>query len=205
MTASRNFTLRRWPAVILPLLFFCLGLAFLPLVGIQADEVFFATAVYHLPGSTVFDAPVFHSQVPLMLLSYLGALKSWIYFPILTSIRPSYLTIRLPVLLLGTLTIWLFTWFLERAHGRKVAWVGGLLLATDTVYLLTTCFDWGPVALQHILSLAGMALLLKFISTGRRSALFWGFFWFGVALWDKALFLWLFSGMVVASVVVFPR
>jgi len=140
-----------------------------------------------------------------MLLSYLGALKSWIYFPILTSIRPSYLTIRLPVLLLGTLTIWLFTWFLERAHGRKVAWVGGVLLATDTVYLLTTCFDWGPVALQHVLGLAGMALLLKFASTGKRSTLFWGFFWFGLALWDKALFIWLFSGLGVAAVAVFPR
>ncbi len=33
-----------------------------------------------------------------MLLSYLGALKSWIYYFILYRIRPSYLTIRLPVL-----------------------------------------------------------------------------------------------------------
>jgi len=140
-----------------------------------------------------------------MILSYLGALKSWIYAPILDSIRPSYLTIRLPVLLMGTLTIWLFIWFLERAHGRRVALVGGLLLATDTVYLLTTCFDWGPVALQHLLSLAGLALVLKFTLTGKGSTLFWGFFWFGLALWDKALFLWLFSGLAVAAVAVFPR
>ena len=50
-----------------------------------------------------------------------------------------------------------------------------------------------------------MALLLKFTSTGKRSTLFWGFFWFGLALWDKALFLWLFSGLVVATIAVFPR
>ncbi len=140
-----------------------------------------------------------------MLLSYLGALKSWIYYFILYRIRPSYLTIRLPVLLMGTLTVWLFIWFLEKAHGRRVAWVGGLLLATDTVYLLTTCYDWGPVALQHLLALAGMAMLLKFTSTGKRSTLFWAFFWFGLALWDKALFLWLFSGLAVATLAVFPR
>src|ERR1700733_13519087 len=99
MTASPNFKLGRWPAAILPLLFFCLGLAFLPLVGIQDDEVLFGTAVFHVPGGTVFHARVFHHEIPLMLLSYLGALKSWIYFPILTGILPSYLTIRLPVLL----------------------------------------------------------------------------------------------------------
>ena len=182
-----------------------MGLAFLPLVGIQDDEVFFATAIFHLPSAAVFDAHVFQQQIPLMLLSYLGALKSWIYFPILTRIHPSYLTIRLPVLLIGTLTIWLFIWFLEKAHGRRVAWVGGVLLATDTVYVLTTCFDWGPVALQHLLSLAGLALLLKFVSSGKRSTLFWGFFLFGLAFWDKALFPWLFSGLAVATVVVFPR
>ncbi len=205
MTAPPNFKRIRWPAVVLPLLFFCIGLAFLPLVGIQDDEVLFTTAVFHVPGSGVFHARVFDSEIPLMLLSYLGALKSWIYIPILDRIRPSYLTIRLPVLVIGTMTIWLFIWFLERAHGRRVAWVGGVLLATDTVYLLTTCFDWGPVALQHLLALAGMALVLKFTSTGKRSTLFWGFFWFGVALWDKALFLWLFSGLAVAAAAVFPR
>ena len=140
-----------------------------------------------------------------MLLSYLGALKSLIYIPILDRIRPSAWTIRLPMLLAGTVTVWLFIWFLERLHGRKVAWVGGLLLATDTVYLLTTCYDWGPVALQHLLALAGMALLLKFTSTGNPSTLFWSFFWFGLALWDKALFIWLFSGLAVATVIVFPR
>lgn len=205
MRASPNFQRLRWHAIILPLLFFGIGLAFLPLAGIQDDEVLFGAAVYHLPTSTVYAAHFFHRQLPLMLLSYLGALKSLIYFPILDRIRPSYLTIRLPMLLAGTLTIWLFVWFLERAHGRRVAWVGGLLLATDTVYLLTTCYDWGPVALQHLLALAGMALLLRFTSTGRRSTLFWSFFWFGLALWDKALFIWFFSGLAVATVIVFPR
>jgi hypothetical protein len=205
MTALSNFKRFRCPASVLPLLFFGVGLAFLPLVGIQDDEVLFAIADFHVPASTVFDIHVFNLEVPLMQRSYLGALKSWIYFPILNRIRPSYLTVRLPVLLIGTLTIWIFIWFLERAHGWKVAWVGGVLLATDSMYLLTTCFDWGPVALQHLLALAGLALLLKFTSTGKLSTLFWGFFWFGLALWDKALFFWLLSGLAVAAAVVYPR
>jgi hypothetical protein len=205
MIASPHFKPPTWSAAIIPLLFFGIGLAFLPLAGIQDDEVLFATAVFDAPGSTVFDTQLFDYEIPLMQRSYLGTLKSWIYAPILDRIRPSYLTIRLPMLLIGCLTIWLFIRFLERAHGGTVALVGGLLLATDTVYLLTTCYDWGPAALQHLLALAGMMLLLKFASSGKRSTLFWGFFWFGVALWDKALFLWLFSGLAVATVAVFPR
>jgi Dolichyl-phosphate-mannose-protein mannosyltransferase len=153
----------------------------------------------------LFETHVFDQEVPLMLLSYLGALKSWIYFPILDRIRPSYLTVRLPVLLIGSVTIWLFIWLLEKLHGRKVALVGGALLATDTMFLMTTCYDWGPVALQHLLALAGIAFLFKFAISGRRWLLFFGFFWFGLAFWDKALFVWLFSGLAVAAIAVFPR
>jgi hypothetical protein len=190
---------------LLPLVFFGLGLAVLPQAGLKNDEVLFATPIFHLPAATVFDTPIFHWRLPLMLLTYLGALKSWLYFPILTLLRPSYLTVRLPVLIIGSLTVWLFIWLLERVGGRTVAWVGGLLLATDTMFLLTTCFDWGPVALQHLLSVAGLALVFKFASEGKPSALFWGFLCFGLALWDKALFLWLSSGLMVATIVVFPR
>ncbi len=200
-----GFKLRWWPAVLLPLVFFGLGLAILPLTGLQDDEVLFATPIFHLPGSVVFSAHIFHNQIPLMLLTYLGTLKSWLYFPILTLSSPSYLTVRLPVLTIGSLTVWIFIWLLERTSGRTVAWVGGLLLATDTMFLFTTCFDWGPVALQHLLTMAGLALVFRFASEGRRLALFCGFLCFGLALWDKALFLWIFSGLLVATMVVFPR
>lgn len=205
MRPSFQFRQIRWPAAILSLLFFCLGLPFLPLAGLQGDEVFFAAALYHLPQATVFQVHAFGRETPLMLLSYLGALKTWILSGVLTRIRPSYLTVRLPALAIGTVTVWLFVWLLEKLHGRKVACVGGVLLATDTVFLLTTCYDWGPVALQHLLALAGIAFVVRFTAGEKRSSLFWGFFCFGLAFWDKALFIWLFSGLAAAAVAVFPR
>lgn len=204
MQASPRFKLRWWPAVVLPLVFFGLGCAVLPQAGLEDDEVLFTAPFFHLPAATIFHAEVFHKQFPLMLLSYLGALKTWLYFPILTIFRPSYLTVRLPVLIIGSLTVWIFIWLLERTCGRTVAWVGGLLLATDTMFLFTTAFDWGPVALQHFLALAGLALAWRFMSKGARWALFLAFFCFGFALWDKALFLWLFSGLMVATIAIFP-
>ncbi len=195
----------RWSAAVLPLIFLALGIPFLPLAGIQDDEALFATAIYHVPTSSVLRTHIFGREIPLMLLSYLGALKSIIYYPILDRIRPSYLTLRIPVLLVGAATVWLFFRLLEETYSRRAAWVGGVLLATDSVYLLTTCYDWGPVALQHLLGLLGMLLVVKFAETGNRSTLFWAFFWFGVALWDKALFIWFFSGLGISAIIVFPR
>jgi len=205
MRAPPGFKLRWWATLLLPLGFFGLGLAVIPEAGLQEDELLFATPIFHLPPGTVFAPRLFHQQIPLMLLTYLGTLKSWLYFPILTLMRPSWFTVRLPVLVIGALTVALFIWLLERVSSRTVAWVGGLLLATDTLFLFTTCFDWGPVALEHLLGLAGLALVFEFVSEGSPAALWWGFFCFGLALWDKALFVWMFSGLAVATIAIFPR
>ena len=205
MHGMPKLTQRWWAAVIFPLLFVSLGCIFLPYAGLQNDEVLFATPDYHQPSSSLFAIPFGRYHVPLMQLSYLGALKTWLYAPILFRIRPSFLTIRLPALLLGAMTIGLFVWFLGKIHGQRAAWVGGALLATDTMFLLTTCFDWGPVVLQHFLLVAGLVLLVQFGASGNQVALFLGFVSFGLAMWDKALFSWMLIGLVIATAAVFSR
>ena len=73
------------------------------------------------------------------------------------------------------------------------------------MYLITTCFDWGPVALQHLLVLGGMLLTLRFYQERQEAALAAAFFLFGLALWDKALALWMLSGLGIAVISTFPR
>jgi hypothetical protein len=196
---------QRWPVFVSPAIFFCLGMVLLPYPGIQNDEVLFANAYFGTVGSSLYSLPIFHHHLPLMALTYLGALKTWLYAPILWLAPPSYLTVRLPVLLLGAVTLLLFVRLLEAAHGRRAAIVGGFLLATGTMFTLTTCFDWGPVALQHVLLVSGMLLMLKFCTGGAPAALFFGFCCFGMGMWDKALFNWILAGLVVAAACVFPR
>ena len=159
---SPKFKQRRWLGCFCALLFFSLGCVILPYPGLQNDEVIFAPADYRVPGSAVFL--VLNDRLPVMLMSYLGALKTWLYALLLRSFPPSYWTVRLPVLLLGALTIWLFVDLLQEIQDTRAAWIGGVLLATDTMFLVTTCFDWGPVALQHLLLVAGRPAL-----TGVRS------------------------------------
>lgn len=174
----------------------------LPYPGLQNDEVIFAPADYGVPGSSVFE--VFHHRIPVMLISYLGALKSWLYAGLLHVFPPSCWTVRLPVLLLGAVSVWLFVELLQEIQDSRAAWMGGLLVATDTMYLVTACFDWGPVVLQHLLLIAGLLLIVRFALRAGASALFWGFFCLGLGVWDKALFLWNLSGLAVAALLVFP-
>ena len=183
--------------------FFLAGLAFVPLPGIQNDEALFSAPLYE--SAYEYGAlTVFGRKIPLLLISYLGALKTWISWLVFKIARPSGWSVRLPVLFAGTLTVWLFWRLAERLGGTRAAVIGALLLATDAMFVLTTVLDWGPVALQHLFLVAAMVLALRFHDTGSRGALFGVFLLLGLAVWDKALFLWLLGGLVVAALAVVP-
>ncbi len=179
------------------------GLALLPYAGIQNDEALFSTPLY-APGLALSTVSIFRHRVPTMILSYMGALKTWIYWPIFALWAPSRFSLRVPMLIAGLVTILLFYKLLEATLGSRAAMAGALLLATDSMFLMTTLFDWGPVALQHLLLVSGLLLTVRFWRTRAALALGGAFFCFGLAMWDKALFVWIFSGLALAAVLVFP-
>lgn len=180
------------------------GLVFIPYAGIEADEALFAGPLYsRLPRE--FRIRPFHQDVPLMLMSYLGTLKTWVYAAIFHLWRPGIWSVRVPAVIIGAITIWVFFLLLQRVSGARAALIGCALLATDTTFLLTTTFDWGPVVFQHLCLTAGMALALAAYQDRSRWRLGCAFFFFGLGMWDKALFIWVLSAMAIATVTIFRR
>jgi hypothetical protein len=179
-----------------------LGFAFVPHIGVQNDEALFAHAIYE-PRAGLDTVVIGRSRFPLMLMSYLGTLKSWIYRPVFRAFGTGVSALRDPMILAGGISVWLFFLLLRRAAGTRAALIGCLLLAVDSTYLLTSCFDWGPVALQHLLTIGGMFLLLRFYQEGSERALAGGMFLWGLAMWDKALAIWMLSGICTAAIGLF--
>jgi 4-amino-4-deoxy-L-arabinose transferase-like glycosyltransferase len=175
-----------------------------PYLGVQTDEALFIAGVYQT--STVYYKMHLRQHfIPLMISSYNGTLKSLLYAGLFQIFTPSAAATRIPVILIGAVTIWLFFLLLRRISGPWSAIAGAMLLATDTTFLMTNTFDWGPVALQHLLLIAGMLFLYRYYENCRMLYLGWGFFFFGLAMWDKALFIWSMTGLGVAALAVFPR
>ena len=139
-----------------------------------------------------------------MLISYLGALKTWLYNGLFLFTPPRPMVLRLPMLLFAAASLWLFFELLDRTVGRRAAWLGTLLLATDTSYLLLNTADFGPVTLQFVFKLAALVLLVRFHENGSKQALAGAFLLLGLGLWDKAVFAWVLFGIVMAAVAVFP-
>jgi 4-amino-4-deoxy-L-arabinose transferase-like glycosyltransferase len=180
------------------------GLAFLPLLGIESDEALFAI-VFFKPRGGGYVYRIAHAELPLMILSYLGTLKSWIYHPIFKVFGMGVWSTRVPVILAGAASIWLLYRILLKISGRRAALIGCSLLATDAAYLLTSTFDWGPVALDHLLLLGAALLLIRFRECRQEAVVVAAFFLFGLALWNKALALWMLSAIGLAAVVTIPR
>jgi hypothetical protein len=191
------------PALVACLFFLLAGLAYLNKTGIENDEALFAGA-FLKPYGGAYTVRIGHSRIPLMVMTYIGTLKAWLYRPLMSISGTGLVVLRLPMLLTGVAGIWLFFRLLYRIAGARAAIIGCALLAADSTYLLTICFDWGPVALQHLLLLAGLFLLVRFYQQRGLPALFWGACMLGLGMWDKALAVWMLGGIAVAAAVVFP-
>ena len=150
-----------------------------------------------------FTIGLFHTRVTLMLLSYLGTLKTLMYIPILGLFHSNVWSLRLPMVLIGAITIFIFFALARRAAGTSTALAAAILLATDASFLLTNTVDWGPVALEHFLLVTGCFFILEFAQQGGRGRLFLGFFLFGLAFWNKAIFAWAFAGVSIAAITMF--
>jgi hypothetical protein len=189
-------------------LFILLSLSLIPYAGIQEDEALFSIPFFQ-PTAREFRIRVFHHTIPIMVMTYVGTLKTWIYWPLMRWLGTSVWAVRVPVALFGAVTVFVFYHLIRDIHRGGPgaifpASAGALLLATDPVFLLTNTFDWGPVALEHVLLVSGCFLVFRFETNQSRTRnLALGFFCFGLALWNKALFLWALSGLTAASVVVF--
>lgn len=188
----------------LALSFLASGLVFVPRLGIEVDEAIIANGIYD-HGSPWYSWHFGQNELPIMLISYLGALKTWMYNLLFLFTPPRPMALRLPTLLLAAATLWIFFALLDRTVGRRAAWVGTVLLATDTSYLLMNMADYGPVTLQFVFKLAALLLLVRFHHSRSPVALGGPFFLLGLALWDKAIFGWVLTGWIAAALLVFPR
>jgi len=180
-----------------------LAALYLDLPGIYNDEALFGNAVFP-PFRAMYSARAFGHDVPLMLLSYLGTVKSHLYRAVFAAFPVDPWTIRLPTILVGGASVALLHSAVRRVAGARTAFLTALLLATDATWIVTTRLDWGPVALQHFFLILGVWAIVRFAESERRRWLALGFVSFGLGCWDKALFVAPLAGVSIAGLLFWP-
>lgn len=185
--------------------------------------LFFAAAWIHLPGpqydellhlpvlspllrpDALFSLKFHHHRLPLMLMSYVGALKGWLlwlWFLVVPMGVPGYRAFGVAA---GAAAIAMTFWFVHRHYGGPVAALTTVLTATDPSFVHGIRLDYGPVALMHFFKMGGLCLLSRWLASGSPLALAGGMFLFGLGLWDKANFIWFLAGLGATILILFPR
>jgi hypothetical protein len=186
------------------LLFVLAGLAFIRKTGLHFDASY-ELACFYTCSEPAYTMTLFGHTVPIMVITYLGSLKAWLYLPILLYLEVTPFVLRLPLLLCAAGSVWLSFTLLDRISGRRAAIAGSLLLSTDAIFVIASTYDFGPIVFLHFFLLAGLLLLLRFDRTGSVRCLSFAFLLFGLALWHKALFIWMITGMAGAALVAIPH
>jgi 4-amino-4-deoxy-L-arabinose transferase and related glycosyltransferases of PMT family len=185
-------------------LFITIAVPWIDKPGIQTDEALFAAGIYP-PFQTEFRIRMFHHDYPIMVMTYVGALKARIWAMIFAVWPPSPASVRIPAVLLGALSVW-WTYLLAlRTLGPRTALVCVALLATDPMYVLYSRWDHGPVVIQHLCLIGAMLALVRFHQECRIAWLAAGFFALGLGFWEKAVFIWLLGGLGIAGLILFRR
>lgn len=183
-----------------------IGHAFLalPLAGLQYDELLHLQPI--IPPVRIFGTMRFGDfVVPSMLLPYLGCLKTWLIWPLLQVTEPSTAAVRVPSIILGASALGVTLLVLQRIAGTNVARLVGLLAAFDTTFVFCTTYDWGPASLQLLLLGVAAMALVRFHET--RSTIWTAVFGFcvGLAIWNKALAIWLIAAFGMVLLLFAPR
>lgn len=86
-------------------LFFGVGIMWISRPGLQNDEVIFGAGIYP-PFSRAQSVRAFKHEFPLMVMTYLGTLKSILYralvFPF---VEPSGASVRVPAVAIGAVSV----------------------------------------------------------------------------------------------------
>lgn len=176
--------------------------------GLQYDEVLFAYIALGTGEPSQFIAYTARLKghaIPTMAMTYIGALKGYLYMPIFKLFGVSPLTVRLPVILLAAGSLVFIYLFFKAAFGRRVAGLSLALTAVDPSFIVHTKLDWGPVAVTIFLKMASLYGLARWLQTRQNPWLALGAFLGGLALFDKGTYLWFLAGLAPAVWIVFRK
>ena len=166
--------------------------------GLHYDEALFVNAANEQIGSHFIAYRLL--GVPVMLMPYIGALKSYVYFPIFSVFDVSVLSIRLPsILIVGVALVVLFV-SLKRAIGLAVALTCVSVLAFDNSLLWLTREDLGPFSLEFALTCAAIYAAVSAVGTQRTRYVGALLLICAAGVFNKLSFVWYVNALTVLSI-----
>lgn len=172
------------------------------LPGAYYDELHFVNAALGAPDNTFIHVRL--GPLPFLVSPYMGALKAWGYAPIFRLFGVSALTIRLPAILIGAVTLLIFFQTLRAKLGAVWATIVVWIMAVDPANLFPSRLDWGPTVLTHFFQAAIFALWFSYRDKPRPLKIVLICICAGLGFFDRFNFVWLLSAFAIGICLCYP-
>jgi 4-amino-4-deoxy-L-arabinose transferase-like glycosyltransferase len=168
--------------------------------GLQSDEMLFVNAAtLRLPG--LYETHVFHG-IPLMVFPYIGALKSWIYDPILAIFGNDPTTLRMPAVVIACAGLALVYPAVRDLVSKPVALLSFVVLSFDNSNFWLTRDDVGPTALEFFFKCAALFCISRYALRPRARWVALLVVCLGLGVFNTLNFIWDVNVAAAVSVVV---
>jgi Dolichyl-phosphate-mannose-protein mannosyltransferase len=185
-------------------LFVLLGTAYLPFPGLQTDEVLFTNlALGEINHTTYIGKKI--GGITFFVLSYIGALKSWLFLPIFKVFGYNYYSIRLPMLLLTAVSLF-FVFRITQLAFKVVllSWVVLILLVVEPTLIGMVRTDVGPIALEYFFKVMAVFFLFKYVFDHQKQWLIGLGLCLCLGIFNKFNFIWLANAILGSALFLFP-
>ena len=169
--------------------------------GINYDELLFVNAVRNFAPDNIY-VKLRLAGIPFMLTAYIGALKSYLYFPIFSIFGYSVETIRIPMIFLMSIGIWIFyRSVLHLSNNQYAAFFCAFFLAIDPSVIILTRADQGPIVIELFFKILTLLLLGKFLNSGRIQFIWSIAFVLFLGTFNKLNFIWSVNALLFGSII----
>ncbi len=169
--------------------------------GVHFDEAIHVNAALGGIDQTFIFRKI--GNLPVLLMPYVGALKSYLTASIFYFFGVSPLTIRLPMILLAAFGILLAYFTAKKYLGAIVALIATLLLALDPSFIALTRVDFGPVVIAFVARILALLLFWKFVQKARLKYLLALLLTLALGIYNKLDFIWFFNALVFAGTIIY--
>ncbi|MCP9756011.1 hypothetical protein EGI26_12690 [Lacihabitans sp. CCS-44] len=192
----------RYLSIILPILLFgALASLFLERPGLQTDEILFANLSLGEINHTTYIARKI-GGITFFVISYIGALKSWIFIPIFKFFGFNYFSVRIPMILLSMISLLLVYKAVNISFKKPLlAWFILMALVTESTFITMVRTDVGPIAIEYFCKILSILLIFKYLQSKKQSNLYFLPLVLALGIFNKINFIWFSNALLFSSLI----
>ncbi len=171
--------------------------------GVNNDQLMFVNAATFNPDN-FFLWKSWHG-IPMMVFPYIGALKSYLYMPIFYFFGVSIWSIRLPQIILISISWFILYKTLILAFNKKLAILTILFLSIDPSIIIYSKTDQGPTVLEFFLKILAVYSLFLFLYSKKAIFYYVIFPILALGIFNKLNFFWFANAFIISLVIFYWR